>query len=699
MMFQKAQPIWLKGKSRQMNTHAVFRTVVDLNNDASLHITGFSFYRIFINGIFLGFGPARTAKGYAREDIIKLNEFRGKCEILIEMVGYYCSSLSTVKQTSYLMAEVECNGKVISYTGKDFQGFSPNCKVQNVERYSVQRHFTEVWDYRKCTDLTADAYSAYVEVLSEMPQVLDRVAPYPAYNDILLTDADVVGRFVFDETLPYKQQYYSWKEIPETWGNFRQDHVEHHAYQWVQRQRQSITEKQERLPIVLKQGQYVVFDFKRIEVGFLKAYVEALEESNVVIAFSEYYEEDTFKFSRIKIHNAMEFFFPEQDKREVMSFEPYTFRFVMVAVKEGSIRLHSFGTKTYIFDTHRIHYQSCENKILDSICRGAIRTFAHNAVDLYMDCPSRERAGWLCDSYFMAKTEYMLTGETKVEDAFLENYRLFQNDGEYPKGVLPMCYPSDADMEGKFIPQWMMWYVLEVEEYLYKRGHEDMKELFRESVYGVLEFFKQYENEEGLLERLPSWNFVEWSKANLWTWDVNYPTNFLYSKMLACIGKIYGDMECKTRSEEVRKVAIEQSFNGTYFLDHAIRDEYGKLCIQDDSSEACQYYAILFGNVDIHDEKYSGLKNLVLNVFMPSREENVMPEIMRVNAFIGAYLRLEALCKMKEYQLALNNIEEFFESMEERTGTLWEFRELIGSHDHGFASYVYSVINEALRHI
>ena len=39
---------------------------------------------------------------------------------------------------------------------------------------------------------------------------------------------------------------------------------------------------------------------------------------------------------------------------------------------------------------------------------GAIRTFAHNAVDLYSDCPSRERAGWLCDSYFSAKTEYCL---------------------------------------------------------------------------------------------------------------------------------------------------------------------------------------------------------------------------------------------------------------------------------------------------
>ena len=37
---------------------------------------------------------------------------------------------------------------------------------------------------------------------------------------------------------------------------------------------------------------------------------------------------------------------------------------------------------------------------------------------------------------------------------------------------------------------------------------------------------ERYENGEGLLQNLPSWNFVEWSKANTWVQDVNYPTNF-----------------------------------------------------------------------------------------------------------------------------------------------------------------------------
>lgn len=69
----------------------------------------------------------------------------------------------------------------------------------------------------------------------------------------------------------------------------------------------------------------------------------------------------------------------------------------------------------------------------------------------------------------------------------------------------------------------------------------------------------------------------------------------------------------------------------------------------------------------------------------------------------------------KEYEKAADNLkvavnehlwderngfmEEFFGKMEERTGTLWEFRELIGSHDHGFVSYVFVVIQEALKRL
>ncbi len=304
---------------------------------------------------------------------------------------------------------------------------------------------------------------------------------------------------------------------------------------------------------------------------------------------------------------------------------------------------------------------------------------------------------------FTAKAGYAMTGNTAVEDvedtldAFMENYRLFVNHGEYPKGMLSMCYPSDKPpIKNSFIPQWAMRYILQTGEYVFERGHGDLADAFRDSVYGLLGFCRLYENADGLLEDLPSWNFVEWSKANEWTKNVNYPTNFLYAQVLETVGNLYGDAECQRRAGEVRRAAVRQSFNGRYFLDHAVRDGEGGLKVLEDASEACQYYAALFGGIDINEDRYAYLKDRILHVFEPDREGK-MPEIVDMNAFPGVYLRMGTLLRMKEYRLLLKEAEHFFGGMSGLTQTLWEHRGSKGILDQGVSSYAYVLMGEVLK--
>ena len=75
-MFRQARPIWIKDKRNEMNVYAVFGLNTKLDAAAQkveLHITGYTFYRVSVNGEFLGFGPARTALGYAREDVLAID--------------------------------------------------------------------------------------------------------------------------------------------------------------------------------------------------------------------------------------------------------------------------------------------------------------------------------------------------------------------------------------------------------------------------------------------------------------------------------------------------------------------------------------------------------------------------------------------------------------------------------------------------
>jgi len=249
-----------------------------------------------------------------------------------------------------------------------------------------------------------------------------------------------------------------------------------------------------------------------------------------------------------------------------------------------------------------------------------------------------------------------------------------------------MCYPADH-ANGRFIPQWAMWYVIELEGY-FKRSKEADPARFQALCYGLVRYLQTFRNEDGLLERLDGWNFIEWSDANRWVQDVNYPTNMLYSKMLRLIGGWYGDDLLRAEAEAVRRTVIEQAFDGEFFADRAVRDEHGRLQVVGDRSEVCQYYALFFGMIDPADPRCAKLMHTVLNVFGPERREpGLLPEIAYANAFIGYYLRMEVLLRLRRYGQVLEECKGYFGKMAETTGTLWEHGGIEGSLNHGFASY------------
>ena len=688
-MFQKAVPVFPRGLQNEMNILASFAANAADLRSTTMHICAADFYRLYVNGRFVAFGPARAARGYAREDVIDLTDYHcnGGNTIEIQLMHYRCCSYVAPNQPGFLLCELEKDGDVILATGTDFKCWLNHCREQKVSRYSVQRHFMEIWDLRKTSE------EVPVEAV-DCPIVIDRRAPYPRYEDVLLNAAGI-GKLEHDPDIVPHQYFYSFP-VNARWGGFSREEEVSHPYEWVQCYRQIMTDRRVNLPAVLHEGEYALFDLGQIETGFLSLTGLADEDADVVIAFSEGCAEEEFAFTDIHAQNVVEVILPSGKPETFLSFEPYVLRYAMVAVRSGRLSIENFGVKTYIGDVTTVAIPPIADETLLSVYQAAVRTYAHNAVDVYTDCPSRERAGWLCDSYFTAKTEYALFGDTKVEDAFLENYRLFSGDERLPKGALPMIYPGEVEDNGKFIPQWTMWYILEVEDYINNRGHREDAELFRDSINGLLAFYAQYENRDGLLEKLPSWNFVEWSKANDWTQDVSYPTNFLYAQVLECVYKIYGEIACLEKASRIRKTAVEQSFNGSVFLDHSIRDENGVLQRQNNCSEACQYYAILFAGIDLLDDKYAELRRLVLDVFGAQRTE-AHPEIAEINAFIGAYLRLEVLLKLEQYDLVLRDVKDLFGSMGDVTGTLWEYRQPHGSRDHGFASYALVAIRTALE--
>ena len=695
--FIKAQPVWLKNCRKECNLQVGFRCdfIADANKRYTLRICGSTLYRIFLNGEFIGYGPARAGHGYMRIDTIELDVKEGKNKLAVEVAGYNCSSFYTMNIPSFLCAEIVSDGAAVSYTGRDFTAISlEKLRKQIVFRYSFQRAYTEVWDY---TDkllsewTTSDEISfAGIKTYNISEKFIERTTAYPSYD---IKPAAEISRSGMTKEAPFDQNYYLDRRIhgvSNIYCGFFPDSVRERPAEEISCTYTPTEKKRPVSPFTLRYGNYVMYRLDCNSTGFIRARFKVIEKATIYLTFSEVLRGDDL-YRDTQVSNIIKLtYLPGEYNFE--SFETYTFRHICAQVTEGVVEISDVAVREYCYPLCKNIKFSSDDESLNKIFAAAIETFRQNTLDVFMDCPSRERAGWLCDSFFTAQSEQYFAGNSDVEKAFIDNFVMAEEFPSVPDGILPMCYPADM-LDGNHIPQWNMWLMVELEQF-FKRTEEDPAK-YRKICYDFLEYIMQFRNADGLLERVPGWNFVEWSMANQWVQDVNYPSNMLFSKCCRVIGEIYGDNELIEYAEQLREKIIEQSFNGKFFIDNAIRKDGGELELTENISEAGQYYAFFTGVADRDDSRFKEYCKTVLDELGPDMDRE-KHKIEPAKPFIGNYLRMELLLRWQKYDEILDQIKKFFTKMADITGTLWEHDADWASTCHGFASFAAVAIVRAL---
>ncbi len=691
-MFKKAKPVFLSGLSSTMNITGAFTCPLPAaGKDAVLRIAAATRYRAYLNGQLLMAGPARAAHGHARVDEIPLDLTTGG-ELRIDVASYFLKSYDGVKHPGFLTAEVCAGDEVLAATGYDFAGYRNLSRAQKVMRFSLQRHFSEV--YEGIDHLVP----CETECVPEDMKYIPREAPMPCMD--ILPARSILSEGSLARVKECTRDPWFIRRIPEHTEGYSSAEIENAPFRDYCTLGFTPDESSARAfePVEIGAMRYAAFDFARVHTGFIRADIEVLEDTVLYISHEDYCPEPFITVKRLfgQYVNMISYTL-RPGRYQLEAFDVLEMRYVQFNVVSGRIRVHSPEIRQFVYPEFEESALNSADPKLNEIYDAAVSTFRQNSLDIFMDCPCRERAGWLCDSYYTAQAEYAFTGDNRLERTFLNNYVDAGQLPGLPEGMIPMCYP--ADITGSFIPQWAMWYVLELEEALVRCPGMD-KERFRPLCSRLLAFFSQYLNEDGLLEGLPGWNFVEWSKCNEWTDGVNYPTNFLYSRMLKAMGTIYEDASLIAQCERIRRETVRRSFDGALFTENALRGEDGHLHNTGNTSETCQYYAIHFGEIDLDAPEYACLSNAFRHIFGPdhSKYDSLRENIAPSNAFIGIYLRIECLLEKGLYDQVLTEIKAFFGNMAYLTGTLWEHDNVeSGSLNHGFASYAAAAILQALQ--
>ena len=629
----------------QSNERAVFK-LENVKPCDTLTVCAADFFRVFLDGKMSSFGPERTAAGFIRPRTISVS---GVKNIEIEVAGYNECCYACDFQKPFFGAELKKGDEVV-YGSEDFSCVTKNSFVNTTTRYSGQRGFVEITDFHKLGETPRKV----MEV--DAPKIIGALGDFADYREIPI-------HFI------KKSAFFGFEKHDKSYSETRPNYVlPLGAIDPMELKRR------------FESGEYLSYDYKfdTISTGFIGLKIKAEDECEVVAVMDEYLPEGEWRTFRRSGTNDFLMISAPKGEWEFLSFEPYAFKYLKILIKGKAEVVPSF----IALDNAK---PSCVkvsgNEKFKKIFDAAERTFRQNVLDIFMDCPSRERAGWLCDSFFTAKTERLFFGNNDIERAFLENI-LISTTEELDPRMLPKCFPAQHK-ENHYIPNWAMWFVVELNDYFHRTGDRTLVDMAKKRVYDLISFFDKYVNEFGLLEDLESWVFIEWSICNTpeYIKGVNFPSNMLFAYMLGKAAELYDDNALKTRSQNMLETASILSYNGTFYVDNAVRNEKGELVlVNEHTSETCQYYALFMGLCP--DEEF---KERMVKEFGPLRN-GTYPSVGKSNMFIGNYLRFLWLCDIGEYDRVVNECLEYFAIMAEKTGTLWEHDSPHASCNHGFAS-------------
>ena len=685
--------VWAEGQKNQMNR--AFAFVLDLGKKqmGEICLSAASCYKVIADGKLMGFGPNRTAHGYARAAVYPFNAQY----ITVEVQSHFVPNFCWVKREPFFACVLKTeSGK--EYFAEDFNCFALSDRVQKVRRYSFQRGFCETYINEK--DRTAlyfckpqNAFPRDKTEKAELPHLLPSETLNPALSEIF---AEKVIDSGYCKTSPEIAVYVDRTETligtviegfkRGEWQDFSTDEISRITYLSG-----------------AKSGDYAyeTLDFSRIVTGIVEVEIIAGNAGEVFFAFDEILSDEklkTIKPFRGDTANVFKWTVKKAGVYNLSAFEPYAFRYANVITSAGvkaNVKVRAYENP----EAGKMLFE-CDDKKIERIMEAARHTFAHNAVDLLTDCPSRERAGWLSDSFFSSVAERVFTGDNKVERAFLQNYILADKSG-HPKGMIPRCYPADYYEEDGFIPNWSLWYILEIYKYFTQYGYDETVEKSRANVEGILNYFVDFENEFGVLEDLKGWIFVEWSAANNSDHinGINVPSNACYYASLLAAAKVYGIKGLKEKAEKVKDYLLKNAYVDGFFVDNLIRNEKGDIIPTENYTETCQYYMFFFKCADKHTHKE--LFDKMLNEYGKSDSSAsggnpVKKQLTPSNMIYGVYMRLELLMREQKRVELLNECVRYFYDMTQKTGTLWENNTASASCDHGFASYVSRFIIYAL---
>ena len=736
----KAIPVFLKDYDGAGNCQAGFVRALELQplrpgEAIRVNVTASTAYRLYVNGSFAAHGPARTTENYLRVDALDVSALIKEGRNIFAFEVFHCGepygaySNDITRAKALLAAEIVRTGgddgdktEIIDATSPDWAAIHLTQRVRRAERISHCRQSAE--NYR--LDAEFFAWRTEPELCRDAAAAVECDYKYlPRHMAMPSFERSGTGRVVEFGGAVLNAS----KDVPEDW--FCRNSPD---YFKVPMERPVLDYRRtEELPAPAEtrfradgnggmtvtgiRGDATVFvhyDLGKLYLGFIHVRVNTAAPCVLDIVHLESYNYYDHKDEIASGANPVTRLHLPAGNTDFTCFEPALVRYIklyvrpetVIAAGDGGVAETGTGRNTpeiHIDRPEVVDYSTpdtetgafqCSDDNINRLYEAARRTLKLNTLDIFMDCPERERGGWLCDSLWTARACSMLMGNTDVERAFIENFLLTPKESMW-HAFFPECYPAlkpNYDACPGLLT-WSFWLMLELCEYVERSGDVAFARTHAGRVEAFVDGSLELIGPSGLLENLP-WIFIDWSLANEYCRPISTAANALYARMLLDLGKLYGRDDWAKRGGELRAI-LRTALAGSNekpqdiggFLPDALEYRDGQLHKRGNISEAAQYTIIWSGLFDRAEMPHYFWR--LIHTTGPAREFECDTRLGKAQLFIGLCIRLDMLSRLGEYDIMLRELHAIYDpQLREGPGTLWENLDVLNtSRCHGFSSH------------
>lgn len=191
-----------------------------------------------------------------------------------------------------------------------------------------------------------------------------------------------------------------------------------------------------------------------------------------------------------------------------------TFRLVRIGItaKDHPVAIEFPNFIETGYPLHAKAKLSFENADMEKLWEMSLRTLKCCMHETYEDCPYYEQMQYEQDTRLEALFTYAVSGDTRLAQNAIWDFHC----SKLPNGLLQSRYPSP---EIQVIPGFSLYWIHMLYEYVVQSGDTDCIRGYLPTVDGILNYFDEHINSDGLIQNLGYWEFADWVAQ----WDLGVP--------------------------------------------------------------------------------------------------------------------------------------------------------------------------------